>query len=56
MYRGLTVEILLFKLSDLKPTLPTPLKPVSLPFLLSDLIVTSTGGSNNQGSTVLTLW
>ena len=41
-----------FQLSDLQSTLPTPLKPVILCFLLSDLIVTLPRGSDNRRSTV----
>ena len=42
-----------FQLSDLEPTLATPLKPVILALLLSYLIVSPARGSDNKTCTVL---
>ena len=42
-----------FQLSDLKPTLPTPFKPVIFALLLSKPIVPPPRGSDNGGYTVL---
>ena len=41
-----------FQLSNLKPTLSTPFKPVIVDFLLTNLIVTLPSGLDNRDSTV----